>query len=397
MRRSLPALVVLLTAAPALVHAQAPPQARDPFQGTSPLIGQRVVVKYKRPLTIGGVAVEPKDYRAYMVERADGDWLWLVSGGVAGWVPKDEVVTLDEAITFYTEELRKNPLAWNAFLYRGFVWDLKHDYDKAIADYGQAIRIYPLWANSYNNRGWTWHKKKQYDRAIADYNEAIRLDPSSALAIVNRGFAWQDKGEYYKALADYDRALKVDPKYGRAWVARAWLYATCPEKKFRDGKLAVASATRACQLSQWREAPKLAVLAAAYAEAGDFDKAVRWQQDAIARYLDPEDRKLGRERLELYKQKKPFRAAGNSESGDQQGDTSERSGPFAQFPDPELACKIFAELEEKIGKLPADADAKDRAARETRITTAIQQAARKHRMRQREIRAIWNAGNEQDP
>ena len=380
MRRTLPALVVLLTAT--LVHAQ----------GTSPLVGQRVVIKYKRPLTIGEVAVESKDYRAYTVERADGDMLWLVSGGVSGWVPKDEVVTLDEAINYYTGEIRKNPLSWNAFLYRGFVWDVKHDFDKAIADYSEAIRIYPLWANTFNNRGWTYHRQKQYDKAIADYNEALRLEPKNVLAIVNRGFAWQDKGEYYKALVDYERAIKADPKYGRAWVARAWLYATCPEKKFRDGKLAVASATRACQLSQWREAPKLAVLAAAYAEAGDFDKAVRWQKDANGRFVDPEDRKQGRERLELYKQKKPFRIAGDVGSGDHRGDPSERSGPFAKFHDPELAARIFGELEEKVGPLGDDADA-----REKKVAAAIQQVARKHHMRQRDVRAIWNAGHEETP
>ena len=193
------------------------------------------------------MAVEPKDYRAYMVERAEGDMLWLVSGGISGWVPKDEVVTLDQAIIYYTEEIGKNPNAWNAYLYRGFVRDLKHEYDQAIADYSEAIKIYPSWANSFNNRGWTYHRTKRYDQAIADYNQAIRLDPKCVRAIVNRGFAWQDKAEYYRAITDYDRAIKADPKYARAYAARAWLYATCSDKKFRDGKLAVESATRAAR------------------------------------------------------------------------------------------------------------------------------------------------------
>ncbi len=384
MRRIAPALVVVLAAMFAVAHAQ----------DFNPLVGQRVVVKYKRPLMIGGVAVEPKDYRAYTVEQADGDYLWLASGGIAGWVPKDEVVTLDEAIAFYTDELRINPLAWNAFLYRGFVWDLKHDYDKAIADYSEAIRIYPLWANSFNNRGWSWHKKKAYDRAIADYNEAIRLEPTCVRAIVNRGFARQDKGEYYKALADYDRALKVDPKYSPAYVARAWLFATCPDRKFRDGKLAVASATRACQLSQWKEAPKLAVLAAAYAEAGDFDKAVRWQQEANDRFFEPEDRKEGQERIALYRRKKPYRPRGVAESDGRRSEPTEIPDPFAGFPDPALAGRIYSELEEKIGPIDAGDDVRAREASQKKIAAAILQASRKHHIRQREVRAIWNAGHE---
>jgi tetratricopeptide (TPR) repeat protein len=384
MRRTLPALVVLLTVT--LTHAQE----------TSPLIGQRVVIKYKRPLTIGEVAIEPKDYRAYTVERADGDMLWLVSGGISGWVPKDEVVTLDQAIDYYTQEIRKNPLSWNAYLYRGFVWDLKHDFDRAIADYSEAIRIYPLWANTFNNRGWTYHRLKQYDKAIADYNQAIRLDPKCVLAIVNRGFAWQDKAEYYKAITDFDRALKVDPNYARAHVARAWLYATCPDKKFRDGKLAVESARRACQMSMWREPAKLAVLAAAYAEAGDFKKAVRWQQEANDRYLDPNDRKQGRERLELYKQKEPFRIASGPDQGHHQEDSPE-SKKWSRFPDPELARRVFAELEERIGELPDGAGASAREAWDRKVASAIQLVSRRHNMKPRDVKAIWLAGNEEVP
>ena len=357
-------------------------------QDTPTLVGNRVVIKYKRPLTIGGVLVEPKDYRAYTVEKADGDWLWLTSGGISGWIEKGEVVALDQAVRFYTQEIGQNPTAWNAYLYRGFVRDVQHDFDGAIADYSEAIRIYPSWANSYNNRGWTYHRKKEYDKAIADYKEAIRLDPSCILAIVNRGFAWQDKGEYYKAIIDYDRAIKLDPKYARAYVARAWLYATCPDKKFRDGKLAVESATKACQLSQWKDAAKLAVLAAAYAEAGEFDKAVRWQREANDRYIDPEDRRQGRERLALFEEAKPYRIASTPESEGHRGDSAE-GNRWARFPDPELAARVFAELEGRVGRA---ADGDREAAR--KLNAAILQISRKYHLKQREVKAIWQAGHE---
>src|SRR5690242_8010271 len=82
MHRNVAFLVAFL--ATTIVHAQ----------GTSSLIGQRVVIKYKNPLTVGGVNVEPKDYRAFTVEKADGNWLWLVSGGVSGWMARDQVLTL---------------------------------------------------------------------------------------------------------------------------------------------------------------------------------------------------------------------------------------------------------------------------------------------------------------
>jgi hypothetical protein len=56
----------------------------------------------------------------------------------------------------------------------------------------------------------------------------------------------------------------------------------------------------------------LSILAAAYAEAGDFDKAVVWQEKANELFSDAEDQKKGEGRLKLYREKEPYREeAGN--------------------------------------------------------------------------------------
>jgi tetratricopeptide (TPR) repeat protein len=388
MRRTVAVLAVVVIASP--VHAQ----------DAASWVSKRVVIKYKQPLRFGQIAVEPKDYRAYTVAQVEADQLLLVAGGISGWARADDVVPLDQAVAFYTQEIRKNPSSWNAYLYRGLVYDVKHEYDEAIADYTRSIEIYPWWANTFNNRGWTWHRKKAYDKAIADYTEAIRLDPNCALAIANRGLGWQEKGDYYKALVDYNRAVKVDAKYGRGYTARAWLYATCPDKKFRDGKLAVESATRACDLTGWKEADKLAVLAAAYAERGDFDKAVKWQEKAIVLFIDPEDRRTGLERLELYKNKKPCRIAKDAATGDRP-ESIGRDVParerWSEFPDRELAGRVFAELDERIGKLPEATNTHDRRLRAKRISAIQEDVARKYHLKPREVEDIWRAGKGTDP
>ena len=95
--------------------------------------------------------------------------------------------------------------------------------------------------------------------------------------------------------------------YAAAIDRRAWAWATCPDGHHRDGERAVESATRACELSGWKQARFIATLAAAHAEAGDFAKAVEYQRRANDLYAVPNDRARGEERLALYQDGKPYR------------------------------------------------------------------------------------------
>ena len=83
--------------------------------------------------------------------------------------------------------------------------------------------------------------------------------------------------------------------------------ATCVDAKYRDGKKAVESATTACELSQWKNAYHVDTIAAACAEAGDFEAAVKWQTKANALYAAGEEREKAQARLKLYQEKKPYR------------------------------------------------------------------------------------------
>ena len=103
--------------------------------------------------------------------------------------------------------------------------------------------------------------KKKYAPAVADFTAALALDPHDAIAFHERGLAWFHTGEYAKAIADLNEAIQTDPKLSAAFNSRAWLWATCPDAKFRDGKCAVESALRACELSQWKNARYLDTLA----------------------------------------------------------------------------------------------------------------------------------------
>jgi tetratricopeptide (TPR) repeat protein len=63
----------------------------------------------------------------------------------------------------------------------------------------------------------------------------------------------------------------------------AWLLATYPDSKLRDGPEALRLAERACSLTERRIPALLDTLGAAYAEAGDFPRAINVIEEALKR------------------------------------------------------------------------------------------------------------------
>jgi len=76
----------------------------------------------------------------------------------------------------------------------------------------------------------------------------------------------------------------------------------------RDGAQAIVDAMKACELFEWHEGKVVDTLAAAYAEAGNFDAAVEWQRRAIElAHADVDFIIEARDRLALYRDHKPCR------------------------------------------------------------------------------------------
>jgi serine/threonine-protein kinase len=150
-----------------------------------------------------------------------------------------------------------------------------------------------------------------FKRATELYQRGIELDGGSSQARHDLGQVLQQQGRYAEAEQAYLGAIKAQPDCVPAHNSLARLLATCPDDKARDGKRALEYARRACERTGEKDPLCLDTLAAAYAEAGQFEEAIRYQARALeSPALKGEFRTAARQRLELYLHKKPFRDQG---------------------------------------------------------------------------------------
>jgi tetratricopeptide (TPR) repeat protein len=182
------------------------------------------------------------------------------------------------------------------------------DYVNAGKYYNAAVEADPGAYLIVYNRAMYFRETHQWERALRDLNTSLRLKPVFTEAYLMRGAINDRLGNYRDALADYNGLVKIFRRDSGLLDCRASLLATCPDASVRNGKAAVSDATAACKISNWGAPQFIDTLAAAYAETGDFESAVRFEQKAIAQARKVRSYSEGMERrLTLYQQRKPYR------------------------------------------------------------------------------------------
>ncbi len=211
------------------------------------------------------------------------------------------------AISDYTKYLELKPADPDAYFNRAYARFNKEDYEGSIADYTKYLEFKPLDPDAYCNRGNARDDGGDPDCALDDYNKAIELDPNDPIPYYNRAYVFREKGKLAGAVADYTKYVGMEPRDPDGYNALAWLWATAADAQFRNGKKAVQYARRAARLSKWRDPSIIDTLAAAYAEAGNFPAAVKWETKALSfRNFPRDERAEARRRLRRYRQRKTY-------------------------------------------------------------------------------------------
>ena len=109
----------------------------------------------------------------------------------------------------------------------------------------------------------------------------VEAEPGNWKAHYGRSDTYLALGKHKEAIAGYAAALKLKKGESNLLNNYAWVLATSPDKDVRDGVKAVELAKKACEVTDYKAPHILSTLAAAHAEAGNFDKAKEWATKAV--------------------------------------------------------------------------------------------------------------------
>jgi tetratricopeptide (TPR) repeat protein len=180
------------------------------------------------------------------------------------------------ALADYNEAIRLRPKYAMAFKNRGSLWqNAWQDEAKAIADYDVGIQLEPDDADAFHNRGVSYGLSGDNDRAIADFNESIRLNPKITRTYFDRGLGYQKQEKYDLAIADFSQALHLQPDFTDAIKARASVY--LQKNDFASG---MADLTEALRLNP-HDVDALNNRGAVYWRSGNFDLAIADLTEAL--------------------------------------------------------------------------------------------------------------------
>lgn len=183
---------------------------------------------------------------------------------------------------------------------------------ESIQHFEEAIRLGTKQAEVYNNLGFALADTGDYDGAVRSYVSALSIDPDRAEIIKNLADTFVALGDTGRAVRLYELAVDKKPDYVDALKRAACIFASGADASFRNGGRAVVLAERANVLCDGRDTSVLCVLAAAYAEAGQFSKAVDVTRKAAAIAMGQDDKgavKRILHQLSLYERQEPYHEA----------------------------------------------------------------------------------------
>jgi len=271
-----------------------------PTLGLIPFNFQVVSTVSDRYLYLGMIG--PALALALFLARNDGRWTRIaVALLVALWIG----VTLFQlpewrnGAHFFPATLERNPTSWKSRHNYACTLDAQGKLPEALKEFGEAIRLRPSNAEAYNDMALTLLKVGRRNEAIAGFQQSLQVRATPGAAR-NLAAVLLMNGDAAQAARIYRVAMQIDPGDLQNQRALAWLLATHPDPKVRDGREALLLAGQIVDATKGQVPLFLLTLSAALAESGEFDRAQQVAAQAADAYRgagDPKMAELIRERI----------------------------------------------------------------------------------------------------
>jgi Flp pilus assembly protein TadD len=214
----------------------------------------------------------------------------------------------EDGIKHYREALVLAPEDTDAHYNLGVVLGKQGRQAEAEAHYRAVLRVDGAHAEAANNLGVALLLQKKGGESIEYFERALRLDPGDGQARRNLAMALVGEKRTKDAVDVLQAGLERDPKDPELANYLAWIRATSADPAARNGAEAVRWAEAACAATGNNNPHYLDTLAAAYAEAGRFEDAVRTERRAVELAAgDPAIAAEFQPRLAMYESGKAYR------------------------------------------------------------------------------------------
>jgi tetratricopeptide (TPR) repeat protein len=288
--------------------------APAPGKTKSEWLGQKVFFREQSVTFIERVDGEerpsnPLGYLTLTVVDEDKDHVAVSQDGVKYWVKKADAMLTKKAAEYFEGRMEQDsPSTWERTSYCWSLISLKQ-HDRAFKAIEKAINDQPGVFVYQVYRARIYINKKEYQNAVDELTAVLKDNPGYPYAHSERCFALIKLKKFKEANDDIDESLKTKQSY---WMLahKARILSTAADAKIRNGEKALEFAKKAEEMMKGPSGYVYQVLASSYAELGQFDKAIEYQQKSLDYLLaddDEDEEKIARAKLKLYRDKKPFR------------------------------------------------------------------------------------------
>ena len=192
-----------------------------------------------------------------------------------------EMKNPDKALEDVDAALKLQPNLPQAHLMKAEILAGSNRIDQAIGEIQTLLKAAPDNVGLLNRLGSFYLIAGKPRKAIETASQIIAKDTENYPALRFRADAYLNIGKHAEAIGDFEKALALNKDDESLLNNYAWVLATSPDDKLRDGPRALKFATKAAEATKYETPHVLSTLAAAYAETGDYENASKWSQKAV--------------------------------------------------------------------------------------------------------------------